>query len=106
MKPTLYFASVDDTYCKPLEDHLHDAKIEGLTEITLLEAVPDTEKDSIWCTYLGEVEQRNECKKSFCSYYSSKSGKGICEHRGNLYWPGEEITFQVPQESVLNTPTS
>jgi len=92
----LYFESIDHTMCQPLEYFLHDAKIEGLEKITLVEAIPDKEtKDFIWCTHYGEVTERQECTKSQCPYYSSKSGRGVCEHRGKLYLHGEEVTFNV-----------
>lgn len=92
----LYFSSIDETNCYPLEYHLHDARIEELTEITLVEAIPDNDdSDHIWCTYMGEATERHMCKKAECSYYSSKSGRGKCEHRGNLYLHGEEVNFKV-----------
>lgn len=95
-KEKLYFDSVDDTFCTPLADKIDDARFEGLKEITLVEAIPDTDNpDYIWCGYQGEVGERQECKKAFCSYYESKSGRGKCKHRGSLYRHGDEVTFQV-----------
>jgi len=95
-KDDLYFASIDDTHCQSLEYFLHDAKIEGLTEITLVKADPDDgTTDFIWCTYFGECVQFHDCKKSECSHYESKSGRGRCRHKGSLYTHGEEITFKV-----------
>ena len=95
-KEKLYFLNIDDTNCYPLSDRLNDAKIEGLEKITLVEAIIDNENpDYIWCGYQGEVTEREDCKKSICSYYESKSGRGVCKHRGNLYQHGEEIEFSV-----------
>ena len=92
----LYFGSVDDTFCQPLEDHMTEAKYEGFTEITLVEAVPDFDnKEHIWCTHYGEVAERQECKKAHCEHYNSKSGRGVCSDRGRLYTFGEEVTFKV-----------
>jgi len=91
-----YFKDIDDTFCVSLEDHIHDAKIEGLSEITLIEAIPDKDnKDFIWCTHFAECGERSFCKKSVCDSYSSKSGRGKCKHRGNLYEHGEEVKFNV-----------
>ncbi len=94
----LYFLNIDDTNCYPLSDRLNDARLEGLNKVTLVEAILDNDNpDYIWCGEQGEVGERSECRKSFCSYYESKSGRGICKHRGNLYTHGEEITFDVPK---------
>lgn len=90
----MYFRSIDDCFCNTLEDILEDAKIEGLTEITVIEAIPDNgTTDMIWCTYHGECLDRGECKKSICRQYESTSGRGVCQHRGKLYLHGEEKTF-------------
>ncbi len=98
VKEKLYFRSVDDTECYNLECHLDDARIEELTKITLIEAIPDDGTlDVVWCTYYGECIDKSECKKTFCSHYSSKSGRGKCEHRGNLYLHGEKVEFDVPK---------
>lgn len=95
-KEQLYFSSIDDTHCYNLADGLNDAKIEGLEVITLIEAIPDNENpDYIFCSYYGEVGERQECRKSFCPHYASKSGRGKCSNKGNLYVHGEEVTFKV-----------
>jgi hypothetical protein len=97
-KEKLYFRSIDHTTCSSLESHFDDARDEELTKITLVEAVPDDgTNDIVWCTYYGECIDKSECKKTFCSYYSSKSGRGKCEHRGDLYLHGEEVKFDVPE---------
>ncbi len=92
----LYFKSIDDTFCTSLEKHIEEAKLEELKTITLVEAIPDfSNSEYIWCGHQGEIGEREECKKSICEFYSSKSGRGICEHRGKLYQHGEEVTFDV-----------
>ena len=92
----LYFENIDATMCMPLNIHIEDAKLEGLKSITLVEAIPDNvTTDYIWCTAHSEVSERSECKKSNCSAYSSKSGRGVCSNRGKLYLHGEEVTFNV-----------
>lgn len=96
MKEKLYFLNEDDTSCYTLSDRLNDAKLEGLNEITLMEAILDNDNpDYIWCSHYGEVGERQGCKKSICSYYSSTSGRGVCRHRGNLYTHGEKVTFKI-----------
>jgi hypothetical protein len=92
----LYFKTIDDTICSPLDSHLADAKADGLAEITLIEAVPDFDNpDFVFCGHYGEVLERSICKKSECLYYASKSNRGTCWHRGKLYSHGEELTFNV-----------
>ena len=92
----LYFKSTDDTMCFSLAYHMDDAKDEELEEITLLEAIPDKDtKDYVWCTYYENVEEKSLCSKMNCPAYTSKSGRGICEHRGKLYTHGDEVTFKV-----------
>lgn len=92
----LYFKSIDDTMCSSLESHIQDAIEEELTEITLVEAIPDNDNtEFIWCTQYGECVERYQCKKSECEKYSSKIGRGKCENRGNLYQHGEEVTFLI-----------
>lgn len=95
-KEKLYFRDTDDTTCRPLNWHLDDARDEELTEVTLIEAIPDNDNvDYVWCSHYGEVTDRDQCKKSFCPHYESKSGRGVCKHRGNLYTHGEEVKFKV-----------
>lgn len=91
----LYFKNEDSTFCYSLQDHINEAKEELLDEIDLIEAIPAPNEDHVWCTYHGETIERNECKKSECSYYSSKSGRGVCEHRGSYFLHGEKVRFQV-----------
>lgn len=95
-KPKLYFRSVDDNTCHSLAYHMDDARDEELQEITLCEAIPDNDNpDYVWCTHYENTEEKNQCRKSFCPAYTSQSGRGKCEHRGNLYTFGEEVIFKV-----------
>lgn len=92
----LYFRSIDDTICETLEDIISDAKLDGLTEITVVEALPDDGTHGfIWCTVNGECIEQSECKKSQCSSYASTSGRGRCQNKGKLYLHGEERTFKI-----------
>ena len=101
-KEQLYFESIDDTFCRPLEYFLHDAKIEGLKEIKLVKAVRDNDtKNFVWCSHEGEVTERQMCTKAECHFYSSKSGRGVCEHRGKLYLHGEDVIIDVETEKIL-----
>src|SRR6476620_8403844 len=95
----LYFKSLDDEICSPLEIHLADAKWDDCKEITLIEAVPDNDNQHvIWCQHFWACVERPQCTKSECEYYTSKSGRGVCQHRGQLYTHGEEVVFQVSEE--------
>lgn len=93
----LYFKSVDDNMCYGLEQHLLEAKHDGLDKVTLIKAYPDKEtKDHVWCTYFGDVVDRCECTKSCCDKYTAnKSGRGTCINRGKLYLHGESVEFEV-----------
>lgn len=98
----LYFIDINDTNCCTLSDRLNHARLEGLEKVTLVEAISDNDNpDYVWCSQLGEATERQECKKSICSYYESKIGRGVCSNRGNLYCHGDEVTFYVPTESGI-----
>lgn len=96
-KEKLYFQNENAEVCNPLEYFLHDAKLDGLKEITLIEAIPSNSvNDHVWCTYFLAVSERSECRKSICNKYeSNKSGRGTCIHRGKLYDHGESFTFKI-----------
>lgn len=93
-----YFRNIDDTFCQSLEDIFADARYDELEEIIVLEAIPDNDSSGyIWCTHQGEVTEKSDCRKSICPWYSSKSGRGKCESKGQLYMHGEQIKFKVPE---------
>jgi hypothetical protein len=95
-KTKLYFRDTDSTHCEPIEGLISEAKYDELDEITVLEAVPDDgTSEFIWCIQNGECVERQDCKKALCSHYESKSGRGVCSNRGQLYFHGEEVTFKV-----------
>lgn len=92
----LYFRTIEDTNCETLESIIADAKSDGLTEVKAIEAIPDNDNSEyIFCGLEGAVGERSECTKYNCEGYSKKGGRGVCEHRGNLYQYGEEFTFKV-----------
>lgn len=63
IKEKLYFRSIDDNRCYPLDEHIKEAKLECLSEITLIEAIPDTDtSDFVWCTYFGECTEKSMCE--------------------------------------------
>lgn len=67
MKEKLYFTSIDGTTCHSL-DCFSDEELEELG-YTLIEAVPDDGASGfIWCTYVGEITEKHDCKKSVCTY--------------------------------------
>ena len=71
----------------------------------MVKAVKDTDtKDFVWCTHEGEVTERQMCKKAECHYYSSKSGRGVCEHRGQLYLHDEEVVIDVALGKIKQQP--
>lgn len=100
----LYFRSIDDTFCEPIDGILAEAKYEGREKVTVLEAIRDREtKEYVWCTHFGEVTERSECVKSCCSSYEpNKSGRGTCSNRGKLYRHGDEGTFDVKSGKETN----
>lgn len=96
-KEKLYFTSIDDTFCVRIEDLSKD-ELEELG-FELIEAIPDNNNlEYIWCTYFGEVGEKSKCKKSECNAYKSKSGRGKCKHKGNLYQHGDLVNVK---EEVL-----
>lgn len=96
-KEKLYFRDIDSTHCEPLVGLICEAEYDGLEKITLVEAIPDDgTSEFIWCVQHGECVERHDCKKALCSYYESKSGRGVCSNRGQLYFHGNEVVFDVP----------
>lgn len=96
MKETkFYFRTVDSTNVETIEDILHDARLDELSEVTVLEADLDNDtSEYVWCG-IYDCVQMSDCKKSLCSAYESKSERGKCKNRRNLYFHGKEVTFKV-----------
>ena len=104
-KDKMYFKNKDSEICETLEGLLNEAKYDELTEITLVEAEEDDgTTDMIWCKYHGECVEKSECKKSVCSNYESKSGRGKCINKGQLYLHGESVKFDVLTSKQILTP--
>lgn len=90
-----YFDSIDSEICYPLSYYIEGAKFIGLKEITLIEANEVKINGVIWCKVFEGTGEKSECNKKQCELYHSKSGRGVCLHRGKLYEHGEEVTFKV-----------
>lgn len=93
----LYFKNEDSQTCYELSDHIFEAKCDELTEIELIEAIPDNSiKNTFWCMNYENRVERCDCKKSECVSYDPINGKnGICCFRGKLYTKGEKVKFNI-----------
>lgn len=94
----LYFRDTYSTICHPL-DYFND--IDDGEQIELYEAIPNNDKEFIWCSHFAEVGERNECTKANCNSYQSKSGRGVCQYRGKLHDFGDLITFKVLNNTLI-----
>ena len=89
----LYFLDSSSEICYPL-DYFSLEKLEEV-DYEIYEAIPDNNnKDFIYCSLDGEVGDREFCKKSECKDYTSKSGRGVCSHRGKLFEVGEKVNVK------------
>ena len=89
----LYFLDNSSERCYPLDRF----SLEELEEVDyeLYEAIPDNDnKDFIFCSLIGEVGDKEFCKKSQCKDYNSTSGIGVCSHRGKLFEKGEKVNVK------------
>ena len=89
----LYFLDASSEICHSLDYF----SLEELEEVDyeLYEAIPDNDnKDFIFCSLIGEVGDKEFCKKSQCKDYNSTSGRGVCSHRGKLFEKGEKVNVK------------
>ena len=89
----LYFLDNSSERCYLLDRF----SLEELEEVDyeLYEAIPDNDnKDFIFCSLIGEVGDKEFCKKSQCKDYNSTSGIGVCSHRGKLFEKGEKVNVK------------
>lgn len=99
----LYFKSVDDNHCQSLEDHLNEAKADGVTDtITIIEAIPDKVSGYIWCTLCGAAVEKWNCSKKACSSYEKPLKGNACAHKGQFYTYGEDVLFDVSKGKPVN----
>lgn len=82
--------------CHSLDVHIDEAKMNGMEQIELFEAVPITDANYFWCKSILTVGQKGECGK-FCPDYTPRNGKsGACRYYSNtLYERGEKATIKV-----------
>ena len=91
----MYFSEEGDNVCIELSDHIQAAKIDGLKEIELIEAIPDNSiKDHVWCMELENTVERSDCSKCNCHMWTSSNGR-VCDFRGKLYKPAQKVKFDV-----------
>ena len=89
----LYFLDNSSERCYPLDRF----SFETLEEVDykLYEAIPDNDnKDFIFCSLIGEVGEKEFCKKSQCKDYTSTSGRGVCSYREKLFKKGEKVNVK------------
>jgi len=95
-KTKIYFKEIDSEMCYSLEYHIQEARIEGIKQIELFEAIPDNIKGMFWCREYSEVTETGYCGKQ-CPSYNPRNGKsGMCRFRSNtLYSHGEKVTIKI-----------
>ncbi|RKD96761.1 hypothetical protein [Marinifilum flexuosum] len=95
MKKQYYFASIGAEYCYTKEYFIERMKQEGLEEIEVYKAVPDTEKGIFWCKAIQEcgVDSSSSCGTKNCEDYEPRNGKnGCCKHYSTrVYRWGEAV---------------
>lgn len=90
----LYFLDESSNMCYPLDYHIERAKEEGLKEVELFEAVPDTfNKNMLWCLEFESMFEKSDCNKS-CPYYKALKGTK-CDLLGSLLVCGEKVKFDI-----------
>ncbi len=101
MKEKFYFDGVDDEICWSLKYHINKAREEGFEKIVLFEAIEDKDnKDYVWCSSFEGVCEKSDCRKSICSRYESRSGRGVCSNRGKLYTHGKLVEFKISDYEI------
>lgn len=94
-KEKLYFENEDSEVCYPLCYHIDNAKENGLSEIELFEAIPETGiNDIIWCSEVGSTVDKSECDKT-CPEYSAPEKGRMCKRLGRLMTCGKQVKFSV-----------
>ena len=91
-----YFETVDAKLCYPESYFQDEMRDNGLTEMTVLEAIPmkSSETDYMWCKENEAAGEKGECGR-FCDAYEPRNGKsGMCKHQGRLNDFGEEVILK------------
>ena len=92
-----YFENEDAEGCFTKEHFIDEMKHNGLTEMEVMEAVPQksNETEYMWCNAIGEVGEKGNCGK-MCENYLPRNGKsGICANQGRLFKAGEKVTLKL-----------
>lgn len=89
-----YFLDTSSEICYPLDRF----SLEELEEVDyeIYEAIPlnDSNTYYVFCSLYSEITEREFCKKSQCKDYNSKSGRGVCSHRGKLFKVGKKVNVK------------
>lgn len=96
-KEKYYFENEDAENCWTEEYFQDQMRVNELTEISVLEAIPVKIKISeyIYCKEIGEVGEKRECGKEY-PYYKPRNGKnGMCKHRGKLFEHGDDVILKL-----------
>lgn len=109
MTPKYYFRFSQDEICYPIEYFSEVAKADGLSQITLYEAVPETVPGFFWCKAyeLPCKEGEGTCGRT-CQDYAPKNKKwGICSHKCPTFYynSGEQVVYDV-QSGQIRLPLS
>ena len=93
-KEKLYFLDTSSDLCHPL-DYFDLEELEEV-DYELYKAIPCNDWGSyyVFCSLDREITEREFCKKSQCKDYTSKSGRGVCSHRGKLFEFGEKVNVK------------
>ncbi len=90
----LYFLDASSEICHSLDYF----SLEELEEVDyeIYEAIPFNDSNTyyVFCSLYGEITEREFCKKSECKDYTSKSGRGVCSHRGKLFEVGKKVNVK------------
>lgn len=95
----LYFKYKDDKYCYTLDIIKDEMKLEGITELTICEAVKEKIEGVFYCKEFGEWGEIGDdcvpCGKQ-CEEYSPCNGKsGKCRHWSNISYTPAEKTIKI-----------
>ena len=94
MKNKFYFKNEDAELCYSKEHFIEGMEDEGITEMEVLEANPDSKSDYFWCKEHGFCgDDTRETCGSECKEYAPRNGKsGCCKHHTKkLYFHGEKV---------------
>lgn len=96
-----YFREDDDENCYQKASIIEQMKIDGITELSVVEAKRKTAMGYFYCQKYSEVGEVGESCGKQCGGYKPRNGKnGRCVYSGNCYSPTEnKRTFKIKEES-------